>query len=262
MTGDNDMKNESYNRLDTSLSLLTKRFVDLLSESGVVDLNQCSQTLHVQKRRLYDITNVLEGCGLLEKKSKNNVQWCHQNNDLFCSNPQDNHRSDGKKSSSELNEKENSLNAVIAELKNDISELISSNYAYVTCHDLNKVMSFKDQILITLQMPSDSKLTIPNIDQPHELHVKSTKDEILAYVFEDMPEDDASQLMNPSEPKSTMTNTNQLGKSTCSTSTADALATSKKTFSESTENLWLPSEMSGKLVSRFASASRDYWLFS
>ena len=31
--------------------------------------------LQVQKRRIYDITNVLEGIGLIEKKSKNNIQW-------------------------------------------------------------------------------------------------------------------------------------------------------------------------------------------
>lgn len=29
----------------------------------------------VQKRRIYDITNVLEGIGLIEKKSKNNIHW-------------------------------------------------------------------------------------------------------------------------------------------------------------------------------------------
>lgn len=29
----------------------------------------------VKKRRIYDITNVLEGVGLLAKKSKNVVQW-------------------------------------------------------------------------------------------------------------------------------------------------------------------------------------------
>ena len=28
-----------------------------------------------QKRRIYDITNVLEGIGLIEKKSKNSIQW-------------------------------------------------------------------------------------------------------------------------------------------------------------------------------------------
>jgi sugar-specific transcriptional regulator TrmB len=31
--------------------------------------------LQVQKRRIYDITNVLEGVGLIEKKSKNNIIW-------------------------------------------------------------------------------------------------------------------------------------------------------------------------------------------
>lgn len=31
--------------------------------------------VQVQKRRIYDITNVLEGIGLIEKKSKNNIQW-------------------------------------------------------------------------------------------------------------------------------------------------------------------------------------------
>ncbi|CAF2034027.1 unnamed protein product, partial [Rotaria magnacalcarata] len=28
-----------------------------------------------QKRRIYDITNVLEGIGLIEKQSKNTIRW-------------------------------------------------------------------------------------------------------------------------------------------------------------------------------------------
>lgn len=64
-------------RYDTSLSLLTKKFIHLVesSRNGVVDLNIASEKLEVQKRRIYDITNVLEGIGILEKKSKNNIQW-------------------------------------------------------------------------------------------------------------------------------------------------------------------------------------------
>lgn len=64
-------------RYDTSLSLLTKKFINLVESSpdGVVDLNIASEKLEVQKRRIYDITNVLEGIGILEKKSKNNIQW-------------------------------------------------------------------------------------------------------------------------------------------------------------------------------------------
>lgn len=65
-------------RYDSSLGLLTKKFVTLLQEAsnqGVLDLNQAAQKLGVQKRRIYDITNVLEGIGLISKKSKNNIQW-------------------------------------------------------------------------------------------------------------------------------------------------------------------------------------------
>lgn len=64
-------------RYDTSLGLLTKRFVGLLrgAPDGVLDLNRAAEVLEVQKRRIYDITNVLEGIKLITKKSKNNIQW-------------------------------------------------------------------------------------------------------------------------------------------------------------------------------------------
>lgn len=45
------------------------------ARDGVLNLNNAADNLTVQKRRIYDITNVLEGVGLIEKKSKNNVQW-------------------------------------------------------------------------------------------------------------------------------------------------------------------------------------------
>lgn len=34
-----------------------------------------AESLEVQKRRIYDITNVMEGINLIKKKSKNNIQW-------------------------------------------------------------------------------------------------------------------------------------------------------------------------------------------
>lgn len=62
---------------ETSLGTLTKRFCELLhaSPDGVLDLNEAAETLHVQKRRIYDITNVLEGVGLITKASKNHIRW-------------------------------------------------------------------------------------------------------------------------------------------------------------------------------------------
>uniref|UniRef100_A0A8B9DZV9 E2F transcription factor 5 n=1 Tax=Anser cygnoides TaxID=8845 RepID=A0A8B9DZV9_ANSCY len=64
--------------LRKSLGLLTTKFVSLLQEAkdGVLDLKAAADTLAVrQKRRIYDITNVLEGIDLIEKKSKNSIQW-------------------------------------------------------------------------------------------------------------------------------------------------------------------------------------------
>ena len=64
-------------RKENGLVELTKKFIDLLKEAPeqTLDLNKAVQELEVQKRRIYDITNVLEGIGLIEKKSKNNIQW-------------------------------------------------------------------------------------------------------------------------------------------------------------------------------------------
>ena len=64
-------------RYETSLGLLTKKFVSLFhsASSGTVDLNKASESLKVQKRRIYDITNVLEGIDLITKTVKNKVKW-------------------------------------------------------------------------------------------------------------------------------------------------------------------------------------------
>jgi len=70
-------------RFDSSLGLLTRKFTNLIhaSISGAVDLNEAALQLNVQKRRIYDITNVLEGIGLIEKRSKNVIAW--RNEDSF-----------------------------------------------------------------------------------------------------------------------------------------------------------------------------------
>lgn len=40
-----------------------------------MDINQATKELNVQKRRIYDITNVLEGIGYIEKIHKNKMRW-------------------------------------------------------------------------------------------------------------------------------------------------------------------------------------------
>merc|ERR1712159_519130 len=62
-------------KANSSLGLLTKKFMALLraTSNDALDLNEAALALHVQKRRIYDITNVLEGIGLVTKISKNKV---------------------------------------------------------------------------------------------------------------------------------------------------------------------------------------------
>ena len=64
-------------RKENGLVELTKKFIDLLKEAPkqTLDLNDAVCTLDVQKRRIYDITNVLEGISLICKVSKNNIRW-------------------------------------------------------------------------------------------------------------------------------------------------------------------------------------------
>ncbi|CAD5224865.1 unnamed protein product [Bursaphelenchus okinawaensis] len=82
MEGQNQQfQEEASIRNEKSLGNLTKKFIKFLQESphSLVDVNQfvmTSERLNVsQKRRIYDITNVLEGIGLIEKKTKNVILW-------------------------------------------------------------------------------------------------------------------------------------------------------------------------------------------
>ncbi|EDS29515.1 transcription factor E2f [Culex quinquefasciatus] len=163
-------------RYDTSLGLLTKKFIDLLKESpeGVVDLNIASTKLNVQKRRIYDITNVLEGIGILEKKSKNNIQWKLGNS--LC-NIEKNDRI--QRDRYLLEQKENLLDRLIVEMRSTTeTDMQANKHAYVTCQDLNSIDLFKEQIIVVIKAPPEAKLVLPDVQQPREIFLKSEKGEI------------------------------------------------------------------------------------
>ena len=84
-TGSRKAPSSTGSRADVSLGVLTRRFVELVQAgggsctaqtagAGVVELSAAAQQLGVSKRRIYDITNVLEGIGLVEKLSKNQIR--------------------------------------------------------------------------------------------------------------------------------------------------------------------------------------------
>uniref|UniRef100_A0A3Q1EZ95 E2F transcription factor 4 n=1 Tax=Acanthochromis polyacanthus TaxID=80966 RepID=A0A3Q1EZ95_9TELE len=69
---------ETPSENNSPLHVLTTKFVGILQEAedGVMDLREAVRILNVsQKRRIYDITNVLEGVGLVRKMSKSMIKW-------------------------------------------------------------------------------------------------------------------------------------------------------------------------------------------
>nr|XP_014344652.1 PREDICTED: transcription factor E2F3 isoform X1 [Latimeria chalumnae] len=173
-------------RYDTSLGLLTKKFIQLLSQSqdGVLDLNRAADVLKVQKRRIYDITNVLEGIHLIKKKSKNNIQW------MGCSLSDDNgmlNRCQGlTREVAELALEEKRLDDLIQSCTLDISQLTEESenqrLAYVTYQDIRKIRNLQDQTIIAVKAPPETRLEVPDPVENLQVHLTSTQGPIEVYL--------------------------------------------------------------------------------
>lgn len=193
-------KGKHSNRYDTSLGLLTRRFVTLLKESpdGVVDLNIASETLEVQKRRIYDITNVLEGIGILEKKSKNNIQWrgSPRGVDFFdTSGIQEEVPKDGL--IQELEEKEKQLDRLISNAERELRQLSEDKrYAYVTYEDLRTIPSYKNQTVMVIKAPPEAKLRVPDPSKALQMYMKSENSEIEVFLCPEELDDVLSSNTN------------------------------------------------------------------
>lgn len=180
-------------RYDTSLGLLTKKFVELLAQScdGVLDLNQAADTLQVQKRRLYDITNVLEGIHLIKKKSKNNIQW------MGCSLSEVegalNQRQRLTSELRDLGDEEQKLEQLIKRCSIDTRQMTENaanqKFGYVTYQDLRQLGNLRDQTVIVVKAPSETKLEVPDPEESLSIHLTSTKGPIEVLLC---PEDEST----------------------------------------------------------------------
>ncbi|KAG6395994.1 hypothetical protein SASPL_142128 [Salvia splendens] len=74
---DSRTKDALYCRKEKSLGLLCTNFLRLYDREGVdsIGLDASALQLGVERRRIYDIVNILEGIGVLQKKEKNQYTW-------------------------------------------------------------------------------------------------------------------------------------------------------------------------------------------
>ncbi|NXS96245.1 E2F6 factor, partial [Jacana jacana] len=186
-------------RFDASLVYLTRKFMDLVKRApdGVLDLNEVAKMLGVRKRRVYDITNVLDGIHLIQKRSKNLIQWVGSNRDQVFGKGLE--QQNLKDELSDLSAMEEALDELIKDCAHQLFELTEDKenakypfnscvtliHAYVTYQDIRSIQAFQEQIVIAIKAPEETKLEIPiPKDDCIEVHVKSTKGPIDVYLCE------------------------------------------------------------------------------
>ncbi|XP_078236169.1 transcription factor E2F2 [Pogona vitticeps] len=199
-------------RYDTSLGLLTKKFIHLLSESkdGVLDLNQAAEVLDVQKRRIYDITNVLEGIQLIRKKSKNNIQW--MGTGIFEDSSVTRKQHSLQQELKDISKTERMLDKLIREctlqLKHLTDDETNQRLAYVTYQDIRAISNFNEQTVIVVRAPPETRLEVPDICEENvQLHLKSSNGPIEVYlcpeeILEESPAKESSLPVPPHQESS------------------------------------------------------------
>ncbi|CEP02881.1 E2F/DP family winged-helix DNA-binding domain-containing protein [Plasmodiophora brassicae] len=169
---DGDKGPISNSRMDSSLGILTKKFVQLLQNesSGILDLNAAAVKLGVQKRRIYDITNVLEGIGMIEKKSKNMIQWSANGvNEQALKADGAAETNDLRSEIGQLELDERVLDEYIAKMdelvKNLEAEESSAHLGYVTYEDIRSNLGNRGDTLLAVKAPPGTTVTLHGPDQ-------------------------------------------------------------------------------------------------
>ena len=196
---ENDYKSDRH---DNSLGVLTKKFVSLIqnSENKCIDLNDAvrvinNKVLNVQKRRIYDITNVLEGIGLVQKKHKNKIQWIGTTEDS--EEPYIRESATLTKELELLQDEERKLDYWTNQIQDSLKQLTKdpsyTDYAYVTYDDLRNLPNLtnsQNETLLAIRAPSGTNLEVPDPEsfspeekEKYQILLHSKTGEILVYVI-------------------------------------------------------------------------------
>lgn len=178
---------------DSSLGVLTKKFVSLIQNAPnkCIEINDATRTLQVQKRRIYDITNVLEGIGLIEKKHKNRIKWVGSKTNEDFSQEIKSYEREMK----ELKDEEEKIEMWTQRLQESLNQLIKdpeyAALAFITQEDINALPSLTEnpnEILMAIRAPPGSILEVPDLDlcsneaEKYQIILNSKSDPIMMYM--------------------------------------------------------------------------------
>ena len=170
-------------RQENSLGELTTNFIDYVKTKGLelININEIVKKLKVKKRRIYDITNVLEGIGYIKKLGKNQIKWIKadflKENIILNNNNEDSNKINKFLELKKENEK---LDLFLKEINLEFEKINekpeTKNYAYVTYDDLKNLADNNNNKMIAIKAPIDTSIEI--IDNKNIENLKENIDNV------------------------------------------------------------------------------------
>ena len=181
---ENDFKKEDSCQ-ENSLGQLTKNFINYIKTTGKksININDLVNELEVKKRRIYDITNVLQGIGYLQKSGKNEIIWtktvtskAKSKKKLSVQKKNNNVINRQKINKEQLEQERDKYEKDINIFKDEFNTIAKKNefskYGYITTNDLES-LSVNDKV--DLLIIKASKGTVMNIVDKKEIKVAYEK---------------------------------------------------------------------------------------
>ena len=170
-------------RQENSLGELTINFIDYVKTKGLelININEIVKKLKVKKRRIYDITNVLEGIGYIKKLGKNQIKWIKadflKENIILNNNNEDSNKIN---KFLELKKENDKLDLFLKEINLEFEKINekpeTKNYAYVTYDDLKNLADNNNNKMIAIKAPIDTSIEI--IDNKNIENLKENIDNV------------------------------------------------------------------------------------
>ena len=167
---------------ENSLGQLTKNFINYIKTTGkkAININDLVDELQVKKRRIYDITNVLQGIGYLQKSGKNEIVWTKtivnktKSKKKLSSQKKNNNKQKINKAQLELEKEqfEDEINNYKEEFNSIAKKNEFAKYGYITNDDLKK---FSLDEKVDLLIIKATKGTVMNIVDKKEIKMAYEK---------------------------------------------------------------------------------------
>ena len=163
---------------DNSLSQLTQSFLDYIKKKGRIriSINELVEDLKVKKRRIYDITNVLQGIGYLQKIGKNEILWIKDSNTISIPNGTNSSKdemasenyisnySQLKKELEDLKSQKNNIDEELNKYREEFKLISEKNefpkYGYITFNDITDLSLSEKVNFLLIKAPKGTLINV------------------------------------------------------------------------------------------------------